>query len=273
VSKSMNCFTIDFDSRRFLADLRLSSTMKVDNALRKTIYMMTNLLPPPSSHGLRHLVLHSSPNFPSLNGLILRCPIRLPISVPASLAALHLSSQVLTRVRDARTPLRGVPPHDPCQYHVTFQAASKFLAQSLLLTLTHRGAAVPAALEKHLPPSGAIRSLPPDPAPTLLSSLRRLRVRHHAAHFSMLSNLSPPFLRARLSRKSSTLTPLSRAACLKSIAVHHQKHQRQRVSRPHRRSLRAHLKLHPGYLPPPRPRVPVAHPEIIRRQRRPETKQ
>lgn len=265
MSKSMKCFTIDFDPRRFPADLRLSSTTKVDNVLRKTIYMMTNPLPPPSSHGLRHLVLHSSPNFPSLNGLILRCPIRLPISVPASLAALHLSSQVSTRVRDARTPLRGVPPRDPCQYHVTFQAASKFLVQSLLLTLTHRGAAVPAALEKHLPPSGAIRSLPPGPAPTLLSSLRRLRVRHHAAHFKMPSNLSPPFLRARLSRKSSMLTPLPRAACPKSIAVHHQRHQRQRVSRPHRRSLRAHLKLHPGYLPPPHPRVPVAHPEVIRR--------
>jgi hypothetical protein len=226
--------------------------------------MMTKLLPPPSSHGLRHLALHSSLNFPSLNGLISRCPIRLPISVPASLAALHLSSRVSTRVRAVRTQLRGVPPRDPCQY-VTFQAASKFLAQSLLPTLTLRGAAVPVALEKHLPPSGAIRSLPPGPAPTLLSSLRRLRVRHHAAHFSMPSNLSRPFLRARLSRKSSSLTPLPRPACPKSIAVHLQRHQRQRVSRPHRRSLRAHLKLHPGYLPPPHPRVPVAHREVIRR--------
>src|SRR5216683_5921397 len=159
--------------------------------------MKKTLLPPLTSRGLRHLPLRSSPNSPFLKGLILTCLMRPPVSVPASLADLHLSSQASTRARGARTQLRGVPPRDPCRY-VTFLTASNSLVQSSLLTLTLRGAVVMAVSERHSPPSGAMHSLPPDLAPTPLSSLRRRRARHHAAHFSMLSTPLPPFPRARL---------------------------------------------------------------------------
>ena len=144
-------------------------------------------VPPLTSRGLRHLPLRPSPNFPFLKGLILRRPIHPPLTVLAGLAALHLNPRVSTRARVARTLLRGVPPHDPC--HIAPHAASHFLVRSPVQRFW--------ASWRHFPPSGAILSLPPGPVLTLLPSLRLLKARHHATHFSMPSTLSPPFLKAQ----------------------------------------------------------------------------
>src|SRR5712671_4434986 len=163
-----------------------------------------SLSPPPTSRALHHHALCSNPNSPYLRGLTLRCPMRPPPSVLASHAALHLTQvvSVSTKARGARTQRRGVPLRDPSRYRVISQAASSFLVLSRLPTLTLRGAAVPAVSERHLALSGEIYPLLPlVPVLALPSSRRPSKAHQHAVHFSMLSNLSLPYLRARPSRK------------------------------------------------------------------------
>ena len=168
---------------------------------KKTISMTRNLHTPPTSRGHRHLALYPNPSFPSPKGLILRCPMRPLLSVPASHAALHPRSKASTRARRPRTQLPGVLLRVPCQCRVVSQGASNFLVLLRLLTRTLRGGVVLAVLETRSPPSGVIHRLPLGLVPIPLSCLRRSRVRRHAVHLSMPSNLLLPYRRARPSLK------------------------------------------------------------------------
>ena len=183
--------------------------MKVDSVPKKTTSMTMNLWPLPTSPGDRHLPQQLKPSSLCPKGLlILRCPMRPPLSVLASLAALHLSSRASTKGRGPRTQLRGVLRRVLCQCRVTSQAASNSLALSRLPIPTLRAEVVTAVSERRSPQSGVTHLLPLGLVPIPLSYLRRSRARRHATPFSMPSNLLLLCQRARPSQKSSMLMHL-----------------------------------------------------------------